>query len=201
MFKNAQSKLFATKPESLAKSFQRFGWLGFWLQIALAVISGFLMVYVLFFSNSASFQQRGMGLGEYLALFGFVILLFTIFWFYRYQRIGKRMADPETRPAKSSVIRTLWVGLWASVIGIAFSMLLMVVEVSRLLLLFLRAPQGGVPVIQTETSDPSNWVSAIDMVGLLADLSVLAAELIVLAFTLWLLLRMSFVSGYEKASA
>lgn len=76
-------------------------------------------------------------------------------------------------------------------------MLLMIAEVSRLLLLFLRAPQGGVPVVQTETKDPSSWVSAIDMMGLLADLSVLAAELVVLAFTLWLLLRVGLATAYD----
>ena len=97
------------------------------------------------------------------------------------------------------MVKTLWVGLWAGCLGIAFSMVLMIVEVSRLLLLFLRAPQGGVPVIQTDTYDPSTWVSAIDMVGLLGDLSILAAELVVLAFTLWLLLRVSFAKGFDTA--
>ena len=69
MFKNTQSKLFLAKPEGLAKSFKRYGWIGFWLQIILAVVSIFLMVYVLFFSSTASNQQRGMGFSEYLALF------------------------------------------------------------------------------------------------------------------------------------
>jgi hypothetical protein len=76
-------------------------------------------------------------------------------------------------------------------------MLLMMFEVGRLLFVFLRAPQGGAPVIQTTTYDPSTWVSAIDMVGLLADLSVLAAELIVLAFTLWLLFRITTSTEYD----
>ena len=89
--------------------------------------------------------------------------------------------------------------LWASCLGILFSMLLMMYEVGRLLFVFLRAPQGGVPVIQTETSAPSGWVSAIDMVGLMADLSVLAAELIVLAFTLWLLFRVTVsAAAYDR---
>ena len=77
-------------------------------------------------------------------------------------------------------------------------MLLMVFEVGRLLFIFLRAPQGGVPVMQTETYDSSTWMSAIDMVGLLADLSVLAAELTVLAFTLWLLFRMTTATDYDQ---
>ena len=73
----------------------------------------------------------------------------------------------------------------------------MAIEVARLLFVFLRAPQGGVPVMQTEATDPSTWVSAVDMVGLLADLSVLAAELVLLAITLWLLFRMTVAEEYD----
>jgi hypothetical protein len=197
--KESQSALFKSTPESLGKSFRRLGWIGFWIQLVLACFSIILAVYVLFFSTSASIQQRGLGFSEYMVLIGLLILLFTIFWFYRYTIIGRKLADPDKRPSQSSVVKTLWVGLWASCLGIAFSMVLMIVEVSRLLLLFLRAPQGGVPVIQTDTYDPSTWVSAIDMVGLLGDLSILAAELVVLAFTLWLLLRVSFAKGFDTA--
>lgn len=190
--------ILSSKPEKLAKAFSRLGWIGFWLQLVLALLPIILMIYVLFFCPSASFQRGAMGIVEYLGLFGLAILFFTIFWSYRYTLLAKKMADPGRCPPKSSVTRTLWIGLWASCLGILFSMLLMVFEVGRLLFVFLRAPQGGVPVMQTETSDPSSWVSAIDMVGLLADLSVLAAELIVLAFTLWLLFRVTTATEYDQ---
>lgn len=190
--------ILSSKPEKIAKAFSRLGWIGFWLQVVLALLPIILMIYVLFFCPSASFQRGAMGVMEYLGLLGLAILFFTIFWSYRYTLIAKKMADPERCPPKQSVERTLWIGLWASCLGILFSMLLMVLEVGRLLFVFLRAPQGGVPVMQTETSDPSSWVSAIDMVGLLADLSVLAAELIVLAFTLWLLFRVTTSTEYDQ---
>ncbi len=196
--KNLVTSLVSGKPESLGRAFVRYGWIGFWLQVILAVFSAGLMIYVLFFSQAAAIRVSGMGLTGFLAIGGLLILLFTICLFYRYQQLGRKMADPETRPPKASVNRTLWMGLWASCFGIAFSMLLMIIEVSRLLFLLLREPLGGVPVIQTETYNPSTWVSAIDMVGLLADLCVLAAELIVLALTLWLLLKFSLAGGYER---
>jgi hypothetical protein len=131
-----------------------------------------------------------------VGLLGFAILAFTIVWCYRYTRLGRRMAAPTKRPPKASVIRTLWIGVVASGLGILFSMLLMVFEVGRLLFVFLGAPQGGAPVVQVDKSDPGRWVSAIDMVKILADLSVLSAELIVLAITLWLLFR---ITQFEKA--
>jgi hypothetical protein len=197
MLDNLRIKLLSSKPQKIAKAFGRLGWIGFWLQVALAALPIFLMIYVLFFCGSASIQLKGISLSEYLSLLGLLVLFFTISWSYRYTRLAKKMADPELCPPKSSVIRTLWIGLTASCLGILFSMLVMVFEVGRLLFVFLSAPQGGVPVMRTETYDPSTWVSAIDMVGLLADLSVLAAELVVLAFTLWLLLRMTMATEYD----
>jgi hypothetical protein len=189
MLKDVKSKLLSSNPETTPKAFVRLGWIGFWSQIVLGAFPILLMFYVLFFCPSAPMQRTAMSLTEYLGLLGFLLLLFTIFWCYRYTRLGKSMADLELHPSEPSVSRTLRIGLVASSLGILFSMLLMISEVARLLFVFLRAPQGGAPVVQTQTYDPSTWVSAIDMVGLLADLSLLAAELMVLAFTLRLLFR------------
>ena len=71
------------------------------------------------------------------------------------------------------------------------SVLLLVIEVVRLLFLFLKAPQAGVPVIRTETDQRTAWVSAIDVVSLLADLCTLIGELVVIGITLWLLFRIT----------
>lgn len=197
MFKKSESSLSSTSQDKIAKLFSRYGWTGFWLQVVLASFFLLIATYVLFLSRSAATQLQVMGFSEYLALIAFVILLFTIFWFYRYTRLARKMADPQRRPSKSSVIRTLWIGVWFSCLGIMISMFAMLSEVGRLLLVLLRAPQGGIPVIQTNF-EPSTWISAVDMVGLLADLSVLAGELIVLTFSLWLLLRVSAASNYDR---
>lgn len=199
MSNNTESTLLSSSPEKLARLFKRYGWVGFWLQVVLAASAILLVINVLFFSHAAAIQRQGIGLAIYLALIAFLILIFTIFWFYRYTRLARKIADPQRRPPKSSVIRTLWVGIWASCFGIAFSMIAMFLEVGRLLRVFMRAPQGGIPVIQTEY-DPSTWISAVDMVSLLADLSVLAGELIVLTFSLWLLLRVSMAASYDRTS-
>ena len=197
MLNNAGSTMISSTPKKLAKLFKRYGWVGFWLQIVLATFTIFLVVNVLFFSNSAAIQRQGIGFSEYLALLGFLILLFTILWSYRYTRLGIKIADPQQRPPQSSVIRTLWIGVWASCFGIAFSMFAMFFEVGHLLRILMRAPQGGFPVIQTEY-DPSTWLSAIDVLSLMVDLSVLAGELIILTFSLWLLLRVSMATGYDR---
>ena len=89
--------------------------------------------------------------------------------------------------------------LWASCLGIAFSLLTLFIEVIRLLILFLKAPQGGVPVIRTELDSRTQWVSAMDAAGLLAEVCTLAGEFLLLGLTLWLLFRVTRAADYESA--
>jgi multisubunit Na+/H+ antiporter MnhC subunit len=76
----------------------------------------------------------------------------------------------------------------ASTLGIVFSMLVMFFEVAQLLIYFLCAPQAGIPVVQT-TGGPASWVSAADILSLMALILTMVVEVTVLAFSLWLLLR------------
>ena len=87
-----------------------------------------------------------------------------------------------------------WTGIAAGSLGVALSMLLLLGEVVRVMILVLRTPQAGVPVIQTQTESRAAWVSAIDVVRLLADVATLAGELVIVACTLWLLYRFTQVA-------
>lgn len=175
--------------DKVAKSFIRLGWIGFWVQLVLAIIPLFLLGYLVF--GKATGATARLDLTDYLALLGLVVLGFTTLWSLRYAGLGKRMADPNRRPLKSKLAKVLRIGVWASALGIAISLVLLFAEVLRLLFLFMTAPQGGVPVVQTQVDNRTDWVSAIDVVSLLADLCTLTGELMVLGFTLWLLYRVS----------
>jgi hypothetical protein len=179
-----------SKPESMARQFSRLGWIGFWIQVVLIILPVILLVYVLFISSPDSAQRRGIDLSNYLSYGSLLVMAFTIFWFYQYTRLAKRIPDPETRPPKSSVLRTLWIGLGASCLGILFSMILMINAVLRILFILLATPQTGVPISATG-GDPAKTLSAIDAVSLTSLLFTLSAELIVLAFSLWLLFRVT----------
>lgn len=178
-----------TTYQRVAKSFSRLGWIGFWAQLVLAIVPLCMFVYVLW--GNATNESVGLGLMDYLAMIGLAVLGFTTFWSYRYAALGKRIANPERRPKNSYLTGTLWIGLWAGLLGIAVSLVLMFFEVFRLLFLFLSAPQGGVPVVQTQVENRASWVSALDVVSLLAELCTLTGELLVLGLTLYLLLRVS----------
>jgi hypothetical protein len=189
-------------PETLAKQFSKLGWMGFWLQFVLLAITVFLLFYVLFLSSPDSAQSKGIDLGNYLSYGSLVVLVFTTLWFLRYTRVGNRIADPATRPPQASVLKTLWIGLWACSLGVFFSMLLLFSAVGRLLFVLLSNPQTGIQLAPGPGGDPLMSLSAIDAVSMTSLLVVLSAELIVLGLTLWLLFRASRTSTKDaKAPA
>lgn len=187
------------KPERLSKQFSRLGWLGFWIQVAMLAIPLLLLVYVLFLRSPGSAQRMGIDLSNYLSYGSLLLMVFTAFWFFRYTRVGKRIADPELRPPRASVERTLWVGVWASGLGIAFSMVLLFSAAGRMLFILLANPQTGLMVAPGPGGDPVQSISAMDAISLTSLLVILSAELIVLGFSVWLLFRTTKASAGGEA--
>jgi hypothetical protein len=191
MFKETIEKLRALPRFELANSFSRLGWIGFWTQIVIGSIPLLLMTYFFAFAQSPTGPRAGLAIVEFLTLGGLLMLLFTIFWFYRYTRIAERIRNPATRPSENELAKTVWIGVVASSVAILFTIIVMFVEVAHLLFYFLSTPQGGVPVIQTAGVAPASWVSAVDMLSLLSMVMTLLAELVVLLLSLWLLFRVT----------
>jgi Protein of unknown function (DUF3611) len=195
-----QETLKESASASLARSFARLGRIGLWTQLALGAIPVALLAYTRLLDRGGGGTRGNLPLIGYLTLGGLVVLAFTAFWFFRYTRLAKRIADPERRPAIDLVQRTAWIGVAASTLGIAFSAIVAVLEVTLLFTYFLRAPQVGVPVVQTTAAGSATWVSAADVAGLLVLLLTMCAEIVVLAFSLWLLLR-SLLGSVEYSRA
>jgi Protein of unknown function (DUF3611) len=195
MFEGIQKTLKPLATDSLARAFARLGRLGFWMQIAIGAIPVALTLYALIFGSARPAGTRsGFPLIQYLTFASLLVLVFTTVWFYRYTRIAARLADPMRRPTEQSLQRTVWIGVMASAIGIVFSMLVMFFEVAQLLIYFLRAPQAGIPVVQTTAGGPTSWVSAADIFSLMALLLTMFVEVAVLMIGLWLLLRSTMTS-------
>lgn len=188
MLRRLRDAIRPSKGSSLARAFIRLGWAGLWLQLMFGSLPILVMAYYFLFSSSTG-PRSGFPLVEYLTIANLVILGFTVFWSYRYTRLGKQLLDPQRRPSESYVTGTVWTGVVASTAGMLFSMLVMLIEAASLLFYFLKAPQAGIPVIQTSGAEAPYFVSSVDMVSLMALILTLFAELIVLIFSLWLLFR------------
>jgi len=180
--------------DSLANAFSRVGWIGFWMQIAIGIIPLTLIVYA-FISGQSAGTRRGLLVVGYLTIAGFLVLIFTTMWSYRYTRLAEHISDSTRRPSVFLVQKAAWIGVASSALGIVFSMLVISFEVAELLIYFLRAPQAGVPVIQTTGGGQASWVSAADIMHLMALVVTTFGEFTVLALSLWLLFRATLPSA------
>lgn len=189
-------------PDTAAKLFTRLGWIGFWIQVALAVLPLVMLMMVVTRSGPGSSPLRRFDLREYVSFGSLLVLLFTMFWSYRYTRLAKRMLTPDRRPLSSYIIQNVWVGITAACLGAFISLVLLQVSVGRLLFLFMNAPQGGMQVFQTTIEERAKWVSTIDMLDLMTMMLTLTAEFAVAMFSLWLLYRMlQWAADYDRVVA
>jgi hypothetical protein len=179
----------ANKVAGLAKSFARLGWIGFWSQLLLGSIPLVVMFYIFVFTGSLTGPRSGLPIVAFLTLANLAVLIFTVFWFWRYPALAKRIADPAARTTETTILRTVWTGLVASTLGILFSLAVLLLDVGQLLMYFLAAPQAGIPAVQTTAGSAATWVSAIDLLSLLALLLMLAAEVLAMVLGLWLMFR------------
>jgi hypothetical protein len=180
----------AVESDGLARAFWRFGWIGFWAQVTIGALPVALTIYAWIVGrNPATGTRAGLALIDYLAIASLLVLAFTTFWSFRYTRLAGQLADPARGAPAHVLQRAAWIGVAASTVGILFSILVMLFEIGQLFLYFLRAPQAGVPVVQTTAAGRASWVSAADFLTLLALNSSLLIELLVLALSLRLLFR------------
>lgn len=181
------------RPEAKAAigaSLQTIGRWGLWIQILVGVLpTAALAAYVV---GAAS------GLGRFqllhlLSLASVGLLVVGIIWFWLYIREGGRLQRGQSHATRADVARRIWTGLFISASSIALSLVVLLVELAYILYRFLEAPQGGVPVIQTDPG--ASFISALDMLSLVSLNLVVAAEVVVLVLGLMLLHRLERVSG------
>lgn len=170
----------------LGQRFRRVGWLGFWLQMVLGIVPVALGALFYFTSPTVAMPGGRFPLVSILATCVLAILIFTTILFFYYARVGRRLEQGTsrwTRPRLKGLVRF---GLAASGISVFFSAVVMLGEITHMLLTFLEFPQGGVPVIQTTMQD-STWISALDVLSLLALALSVIAEILILGLGLWLM--------------
>lgn len=123
----------------VATAFRLGGWVSFWIQIVLAVVSAVVLLFAAgsFGAASAPVQTMpgmpptqvptggfnpGTGAGLFLAVLGLLALFAAAYWAYRYTRIARRLRS-EDRPKRADVLRILYIGLGINLVGMLLTIL------------------------------------------------------------------------------
>jgi hypothetical protein len=163
-------------PQQMARSCRRLGWTGLVLQI----LFGFLPVLVVvahILLNLGRGEAAAFSGGLWLAIICLILLLFSIYWCFRYILVARRLDGQDGRPAKSEVRRVLKVGLLTNLGIMLLAVVITLWRVSELTWRLLFSPQNAglmspgqatVALTQGTLVTPSNMITIHAMVSTVA---------------------------------
>ncbi len=191
MFERFSNSL-TTSPtlQQIARTFRRTGWISFWVQLVLAVISSVILLFagVLAPRTGTTGPNPATGIGVGVTVLGIVVLLYNMYLaVFRYVPIGRKLeGNPNNRPKKSETIQVIRMGLFASSIGILLSLLGAQATVGLLAAKAFSQGVGGFV-----NTDPSKFIQPLDILVVQASVNVILAQFVAIVASLWLLNRMS----------
>ncbi len=176
MFDFLRAQPSSPSPAQIARYCRTLGWAGLILQSLLGVIP--LLVVIARMVVNPQWRDVRSSWGLWLAVVGLAILLFSIYWCFRYIRMARRMADPDLRPAKSAVKRNLKLGLLSNLALMAIGVLLALWRVTLLSVKMLTIPQGTTVVTPGAAAVPGGLITPSSMIAIQAMVSAIAAGLV-----------------------
>ncbi len=184
-------------PQQIARYFRLLGWIGFWLQSLLGFIPILVVVTAVLFNPSRE-QSGGLSFGLYSAIACLVLLLFSIYWCFRYTRLANKLEVRDLRPAKSQVIRDLKLGLIANIGSMAIAVMIAMVRVGELTFKMLVLPQGSTIITPNQARTivaQGALITPSDMIAIQAMVNTIAAGLVgvVVALLLLYLVRQNHI--------
>ena len=186
MTDRSESQSVPSSLRQIASIFRLTGWIGFWIQLVLAVVSTVVLVlYSVFSRNSApgNAGNPGTGLGIFFAVCGLLALGGSIYVSFRYTRIAQQLQSPNPnfRPRKSDTLQILQFGLMLNLGGMLLTLVGAYAIVGTLAARSISQPQTVV------LSNPNSLISSLDMFAVQANINTIAGHFSGIASTLWLL--------------
>lgn len=176
-------------PREIAVSFRWLGWVGFALQAVLGVIPLIVVVTNALFSPIQ--RQIGFSFGLWSAIACLGLLIFSIYWSFRYTMLARRLEDPDRRPSKVQVVQDIKWGLMVNLGIIAISTTIGMFRVGQLTYKMLTLPQSATVItpnpLGTTVAAPSSLIAPSNMIAIQAVMNAIAAGLVGVVVSLLLL--------------
>lgn len=176
--------------QQIAKAFKLTGWVSFWMQLVLTVVSTITLIFAVAAGRSAtsSASNPGTGVGGVLTIIGLGLLGFNMFWaLSRYVSYGRRLSSDKTvRPKKTEAIQAIRFGLVISLVGMLLAILGAETIVGLLVSKALSQGIGGFV-----NTDPSRFIQPADTFVVQASINVILAQFVGIVSALWLLNQMN----------
>jgi hypothetical protein len=178
--------------QAIAKLFRLTGWITFWSQLALGIVSGGILLFASIPRNTGGTgNNSGAGIGVFFAITGLVALGIGLFISFRYIRIGRQLdsANPSNRPRKIETVQVVRLGLVVHLVGILLTLVGAQAIVGILLTKSLTVSQV-IPGTITQV-DPSRVIQPLDILVVQANTNTVSAHFAGLIGSIWLLNRIT----------
>ncbi|KAB8314650.1 DUF3611 family protein [Tolypothrix campylonemoides VB511288] len=177
---------------AIAQAFRLTGWISFWIQLVLGVVSGGILLFAVFSQRSGNTSNNpGTGFGAFFALAGLIALGVGIYLAFRYTRLGNRLesSNPNNRPRKVETVQVVRFAVMVHLVGMLLTLLGAQAIVGILLTKSLTVPQFGAGVYTQ--IDPSRIIQSLDIFVVQANTNTVSAHFAGLVASIWLLYRIS----------
>jgi hypothetical protein len=184
----------------LASTFRHLGWLSLWIQVVLAFIPILILLFALFVLHTSA-EGIGTVIEVVLAYGCLLFLAFSIFWSFRYTKLGQQLASPNRFPSPEQVKQTLRIGIVVNLGGMLISVVVAMGAVGTMLFRVLTLPPGALPMLDPRQGmnsaalNTSQWIVPLDVVWLQALINTIGAQLVGIIVSLFLLFRVSQVGS------
>jgi len=191
MAKPPENDSLSTNVLKIVRALNIAGWVGFWSQLVLAIISSLILIFAIISRNAGNegANNPGTGTGLVLAFLGLGGVYLSIFWNYRYTQMAKKLSTSGTsdsRPTRADTVKQLKVGLIISFVGMFITLLGAEAIVGILVAKSLSQPQNSLI-----SADFSRLVQPIDIFVVQANTNTILAHFLGLLTSVWLLDRIS----------
>ncbi len=178
-----ESKSHLSESRQAASLLRSLGWSGFWIQLVLTVISGLILAFAMLDPNLNLSLKSGLGLLSVIG--GITALGFSVYWFFRYVRLGQQLAAPEPalHPSRKETIQVLQLGVLVNLAAMLLTLVGIETIVGALLLKTLSVPQGAAVYRTGQLIEP------IDIFVVQANVSMIVAQFVGIGIPFWLVSR------------
>lgn len=177
-----------------ASAFRIAGWVSFWAQIVLAVVSAGVLSFAALNSNTntptpatvvnpTATSSSVTGFGLFFAVCGLIALFAGAYWAFNYTRLSRRLKTPDSqvRPKPKEAIQALQIGLLINLVGMISTILGAQAIVGSLV---AKSMAQGFAVFAG--SLPS-YISPLQIFVVQANINIIMAHFVGVAATLWLI--------------
>ncbi|GAB1541108.1 hypothetical protein NUACC21_37780 [Scytonema sp. NUACC21] len=178
---------------AIASAFRLTGWISFWTQLVLGVVSGGILLSAVVFSRGGNNSNNpGTGFGAFFAIAGLIALGVGIYLAFRYTRIGRQLdsSNPSNRPRKIETVQILQLALVVHLVGMLLTLLGAQAIAGTLIVKSLTLPQLGGVGVYTQI-DPNRIIQPLDIFVVQANTNTVTAHFAGLVASIWLLNRIS----------